>query len=420
MTQIKTEICMLLNNNMTHDSRVLKEATSLADAGWKVAVISHYVLDKPDNLPLRETVNGFEIYRFPIILNPLIDKLLIRKIGVLFAFRLFQFLNNFLPIQYLADWWFHRTNYLWTKQFRTLSNIVHDIEADVFHVHDYPNLLLLFTASPKLKKVVYDSHEVYFDRVSGHRSDFQQALDSPGRKAEKELVKICSAVITVGDKIADHLAQTLEIERPIILRNAVDLGQNSTTPAEIFPTNNTRTVVHSGGIIKGRQLHQLIESMAYLPDDIAIVLVGSGPLEDDLLAIAQELGAEERLFIIPPVQPHEVSATIAQGDVAAVLMNPSAGLNGQFSLPNKFFEAVAAGLPMVTSQAPEISQLTQQYEIGISVDASQPKAIAQAILDILEPQHYQVYRQNVEKARSVLNWDQEEKKLIQLYESLLE
>ena len=402
------DICMLVDNDMVHDSRLHREASTLANAGWNVLIIAYYVQHRSqNNLPEWQEISGYKIWRHPIPRNSVTrikDGILLR----LLAFAL-------LPINYRH---FVKAFRLWKTAQQTAINALRQVEAKVYHAHDYPNLVAVHEVYGTNRTIIYDSHELYFDRIQNTQSRFDDRIKQAERKMEKDLAQSCESIITVGDKIADHLKQTFNVERPLVLRNVVDLRNITTQSAQVFPINNFRTVVHSGGITYGRRLHELIQSMVYLPDDVAIVLVGSGSLEDELVALAEELGTHERLFIVPPVQPHEVSATIAQADVAMVIITTTS-LSYRFSVPNKYFEAIAAGLPVVTSLAPEIAQMTQDYKIGISVDAQEPQAIAQAILDILEPDQYQVYRKNVLKAREVINWEQEEKKLINLYHGLI-
>ena len=94
-------------------------------------------------------------------------------------------------------------------------------------------------------------------------------------------------------------------------------------------------------------------------------------------------------------------------------------LSYQFAMPNKFFEAVAAGLPLVYGTTQEVSRLAQAYDFGVACDPNDPRSIAAAILKALEPETNAAYRVNAVKAREHLNWEREEQKLVALYQQIL-
>ena len=96
-------------------------------------------------------------------------------------------------------------------------------------------------------------------------------------------------------------------------------------------------------------------------DDCVLVVMGSGEDEyvEHLRALAGGAGAADRMIIRPPVRPSEVVAASAGADVGVVL-NRNVSLNNFLSLPNKIYEYIAAGLPVVTSNSPEMTQLVNE------------------------------------------------------------
>jgi glycosyltransferase involved in cell wall biosynthesis len=148
------------------------------------------------------------------------------------------------------------------------------------------------------------------------------------------------------------------------------------------------------------------------------VLLGDGVLRAQLVERAESLGVAERLVIVPPVPIDSVAPTLAQADVAAVLTS-SPHLNNQNALPTKFFEAVAAGLPMVTSSIAEVKRLVEAYDIGLSCDPDDPQDIAAKLALVLEPDALTRFRANAEGARDELNWEREQVRLVALYTKFL-
>ena len=122
--------------------------------------------------------------------------------------------------------------------------------------------------------------------------------------------------------------------------------------------------------------------------------------------------------MVAPVPPDNVPLTLAQADIGIVLITGDS-LSYQHSLPNKFFEAIAAGLPLVVSGIPELSRMVKEYEIGLLCDPTHPEDIAEKVEFLLRRDNLEQYRINVEKAQTQLNWQNEEKKLIKIYEEIL-
>jgi len=88
-------------------------------------------------------------------------------------------------------------------------------------------------------------------------------------------------------------------------------------------------------------------------------------------------------------------------------------------MPNKLFEAIAAGLPVVMSNNKDMVSLAREYDIGVPCDSSDPHSIAASIEQVLQSENYQRFRLNSQKAQNELTWDQEKKKLVELYNKIL-
>ena len=378
------DICMFVHNDVATDARVLKEAGSLAAHGWKVVIVGTS-LDGP-RLDEVERRAGFTIRR---ITSDLLRERMPGTGGKLLR------LAVSLP--------------------RILAEI-RRTRARVYHAHDFTGLLMMALAGVR-GPVVYDAHELFFDRFPTDRRYPLKYLIYCFRPLEKPLARRAAAMLTPSDEFADTLARTLDVPRPIVLRASVDLSSLQ-DPVPIPRREGQRLIGHSGYLIQGRHLKELITALTYLPDDIALALIGDGYSRDRLLALADSLGVRDRVLSIRPVTPYTIPPTLAQVDVAAVLMTPTRKGYDQ-TLPNKLFEAVAAGVPIVASRTTAIEHFMAQYPAGVTCDPTDPRSIADAILTALEPETHQRLAANAAKARLELNWDVEQRKLLDLYERLL-
>ncbi|NWG18321.1 MAG: glycosyltransferase, partial [Chloroflexi bacterium] len=185
------DICMFVHNDVSGDGRVLKEAACLAAAGWRVAVVGVSLGGAPRQT--EESVSGFTIFRVT-------PRLLRRQMPGSWG----KLLRLLVAIPAIA------------RQIRRTK-------ARVFHGNDFIGLIMLALAGIRRRPVVYDSHELFFDRwPKGARYPLKYPLYTL-RPLEKILARRAAGVLTVSEPIADRLAQTLGIPRPIVLQNAVDL-----------------------------------------------------------------------------------------------------------------------------------------------------------------------------------------------------
>lgn len=440
----QTDICMLVLNSVTKDIRVMKEARSLTSHGYSVVIIG--LLENDDGSPLEEVLDGIHIVLVPsqkwsdkhqatgIANLPAQESLAVERPLVIRFFRALYYRIIYRFYRRVIYRFYYRLINISYKALNTLPNrfvdkrdarrmieVLSRIDARVYHAHDYPALALITEAYERDDvQIIYDSHELFFDR---------QPPDNPNgtlvrsfsleRKHETKLVQKACRIITVSDSIADLMAEKWRVPRPLVIRNAVDIRR--LTPLAIeFPTKN-RIVVHSGNITFGRHLPELAAALKYLPFDVSLVFMGNprSHTADPIEKFAQENNLEERLILVPPVSPQAVANTLAQADIGVALFTLDA-LNYRFAMPNKLFEYIAAGLPILVGQAPDIAQVIEEFQLGIVCNEKDPKAIAEGILQLLEPENHRRFRRNVIKARQTLCWETEEEKLISLYENILE
>ncbi len=417
---ISTDICVLLDTPITFDSRVQRHAETLARAGWKVMVLS---VSTQNPTYSQYELRGFNVVEVPVSVTPLARMwdAAMKVLTYLLVILMTPLPQRFLLWRWLR-WVFFGTSRAWLTRYRVMNHAVRTIEARFYHANDYLSLVVPRMAGIPQHKVVYDSHELFFDQFRPPTVSKFALVLTDGKRAiertiERDLCQHSAAVLTVSDRIADHMAEKLQIPRPIVVRNLVDVREIG-EPALVYPTDKRRTIVHTGNLNPGRCLDKLIVAVSRLPDDVALVLMGKGWLYDLLLEQAESLGISHRVFIVPPAPPPQIVATMTQADAAAIL-NPKRGLNRDLTFPQKFFEAIAAGLPMVTGQTTSIMDIMNEFELGLTVDPESPHQIADAFEQLLDPDEYNRYRQNVLHARQILNWEQEEQRLIRLYKQLL-
>ncbi|MCB9454523.1 MAG: glycosyltransferase family 4 protein [Anaerolineaceae bacterium] len=379
------DICMIVHNDITNDSRVNREATTLTNQGWRVAIVCIVLADT--GKPAVETVDGYTVIR----VSP--------------------------------GWRRGETLKTMGKLVRLLLAIpaliihVRRTRARVVHAHDFVGLVLAALAGIWRRPVVYDSHELFFDRWAVDSKYRLRRVIQWMRPIEKMLAPRAAAVITASYESAQIMQSAMSLRNVVPILNGVDLRRRE--PAAVtYDTGGRTTIVHSGYLLPGRHLDEMVKSLTYLPDDIVIVLMGNGPLNEHLVELAAHLNVQDRFFIIPPVPPMSVANTLAQADVGVVLFG-SDNLHQDTTIPNKFLETVAAGLPLVCGRTTALAATMNRYDLGVICDPSDPAQIAAAISQVLDPVNYARYKANALRAREELNWAVEENKLVELYHNLL-
>jgi glycosyltransferase involved in cell wall biosynthesis len=178
-------------------------------------------------------------------------------------------------------------------------------------------------------------------------------------------------------------------------------------------------VVHTGDLDgRRRAVTDLVRAMALLPEDVALVFLGQGESVGDVRALAEECGIGERVFILLPVPPEQVAVTIRPAAVAAILMRTESW-NTRAGLPNKLFEAVGAGVPVLASDMFVLRRIVRRYDLGLLCDQEDPASIAEALRQMLVPEAQTHYRERVQAAQRDLNWQIEAEKLRAVYRRLL-
>jgi glycosyltransferase involved in cell wall biosynthesis len=379
-------VVMLVRNAYTHDTRVEKEARTLTAAGYRVTVVA----DAAPGLPEREARPGGEqVVR--------ISRRGPRLPGLRFVLHELRLLRRLLGLR-----------------------------PDILHAHDSNALLPVAIAAMRRRvPFVYDAHDLWLGRPRRERGRLSFALHQAWYAVlEWVLVPRATAVVTVSPPIARHLERRHGLAEVVLVPNYPD-REPPPAPRELrrLPggqriSPDRPIVLYLGGLMGGRGLEQLVDAMA-LTDRPQLVLLGDGLLAGPLRARAAVLGIEDRVHQLAPVSPGEVVATAASADLGVSPIVPSC-LNYRYSLPNKLFQYLAAGLPVVASDFPQVREIVEESRCGIVVDTTSPPALAAAIDRILADPP--AAREMGERGRSAVaeryHWDVSAQRLLAVYADL--
>jgi glycosyltransferase involved in cell wall biosynthesis len=157
-----------------------------------------------------------------------------------------------------------------------------------------------------------------------------------------------------------------------------------------------------------------------LVERAVLVLLGFGPLAGRYEAIAADPASAGRVRVLPAVVPAELLDWVASADVAAMAILPTT-LNHRLTTPNKLFEAIAAGVPVVASDLPGMAAIIHSLDSGRLVDPNDPVSIAAGLTDVLDtPEPERLARRNrtLAAAHDVYNWETQSTRLFAEFERL--
>jgi len=381
---------MIVYNFFVDDNRVIREAKTLVESGYEVTI---FALHKR-GLREKEEMHGFKVNRI-----------------YLTSERLPQY-NIFQILKYFE---FGMRCYLKIRK----------KDISICHCHDLEALPIGYLIMrSKRCKLIYDSHELWGDPgyLSFSRPSYPEIIFFIQRELERFIMKRAKVVITVSDSIADFIARQNKIRRPYVIKNVPDLikkrKSNKIKEKIGIISDKRKIILYQGGIQRGRGLENLILSMRWVDNNVLVIL-GDGVIKEELKGLATKHKIGEKVFFIDAVPPGEILSYTCSADIGVHPIE-NICLNNYYCLPNKLFEYLMAGLPVVISNFPEMAKIVKRYEVGEVFNPEEPQDISRAINSLLNnSDKYKRYKENTKKVIQVYNWENEEKKLLRIYKEVL-
>lgn len=375
----------LATTDVHYDSRANREAGTLAEEH------DVFILDLLlDNGERKEIINGFQVERIRLWTKKLPKNVF------------------FWAIKYIE--------YLIKVVARAVSK-----RADVYHAYNLDTLIPAYiSAKLRRAKVVYYARELSTE-IAGE----QTPLRSFWRCVERMLIRRVDRVVAANEARAKIMQDEYGIERtPEVILSCPYL-------IEPHPVGKLRAavrdkigepgkiVIYQGALLRDRCLEQVVMSVKYLDDDIVVVFLGYGELKDSLRALAKEDRVNDRVFFHDAVPSKELLSYTASADLGIVIYK-NTNRNNYYCAPNKLFEYIMSGIPVVGSDFPGITPIVRGYDIGMVFDPENERSISEAIRGVLnDKETYERMKKNTARAREVFNWNVQKEKLLVMYNELL-
>ncbi len=286
-------------------------------------------------------------------------------------------------------------------------------KVDLIFANDLDTLPAAFLAAKiRKKRLIYDTHEYFTETPELVNRPRTQKI---WEKIENFIFPKLTDIITVNQSIANlyeakyhkkiYVCRNIPLDfTPTRLKTREELG---------LPLDKHILILQGTGINVQRGAEEAVLAMQYLENCI-LLIIGSGDVIPELQKMIDQYQFQEKIIIKPKMPFQELRQYTMNSDLG-LAVDKDTNLNYHYSLPNKLFDYIHAGIPILSSGLPEIKQIIDQYDIGYYIQNHNPEHMAEVIQNIFsDPQRYAIVKQNTAKAKVELNWEEEEKILMEI------
>lgn len=265
------------------------------------------------------------------------------------------------------------------------------------------------------KMLFYDTHEYYTGVSALRNSPFKRRV---WKWIEDRIFPKLKVVYTVNESVKNKYQAEYGNEIAVV-RNVPVTKHVEPLPLPEQWKGKIVLLMQGMGMHPGRGGMELLEIMKYLPSHYFLVYIGGGNEWERIAAMRHEWGLEDRVEMIPKLGPELLRRYTPLAQLGMSL-DGFEDLNHWFTLPNKLFDYLQAGIPVAASAIPEVKTIIEQYQCGFCFISRNPQDMAEEIMQLMnDQQRYEALKTNALEAAKELCWENERHKLTALYEPYL-
>lgn len=354
-------IIVSVSNDLISDRRVDKVCSSLNKKGYDITLVGCI---KKTNKPINRE---YKTKRF---------KMLFKK-GFLFYFE--YNLRLFLQLLF--------------------------IRKDAFLCNDTDALPANFLASKICRKpLIFDAHELFPEVPEVVNRRFVKGF---WQKIEDIIFPHLKYSYTVCQSIADYYNRRYGIEMGVVRNIPSMILKEDDSPTPDIKKEGKKILLYQGAINVGRGLEWTIKAMNYL-DNCLLYICGDGDLTEEMKQLARNEGVEDKVIFTGRIPADRLDNYTKQADLGFVLL-ANLGLSYYFSLPNRIFDYMKYGVPVLATKFPEISRIVEGCNTGLTTETDNPKELATIIKEMLVNWNDDKTRYRIAMCANQFNWENEEK-----------
>lgn len=286
-------------------------------------------------------------------------------------------------------------------------------KADIYHANDLDTLLANYLASKiRCKPLVYDSHE-YFTGVP--EIQHKKLVKKTWTMIESWIFPKLNHIFTVNNSIASLYNQKYG-KKLTVLRNIPrkNKGTHFKSKRQLnIPEDKNIIITQGAGINIDRGIEEAVEAMQYLKN-VYFLIIGNGDVIPKLKDRVRQLNLENSIIFKGKMSYEDMMQYTHHAELGLTL-DKNTNINYKLSLPNKIFDYIHAGIPVLASKIIEVEKVVEKYNIGLIINNHEPKHIAQQIQLAIKNNLKKEYESNLKNAARELSWESEEQSLLEVY-----
>lgn len=399
-------VCMITQDAPHIDRRILLQAKTLIENGYKVSIVYPFGESNDDfsdvgidYIPIKQQIN---------IKNNL--SYIKRVIRTFLPQKLYEKLKE-------VYFKFADTNFIDYEE--ELKQEALRIKYDIYVAHDLPVLPIAHYAAKQYNsKLVYDSHEFFTGQIAlkTNRKLFFEQI-------EKKYIYDVDLMFTVNEDIAELFNKTYGLNEIKILYNSIEDNiatfEKINLHEKLSIDKSINIILYQGGFLEDRNLEVLVESSQYLDENNVLVMLGYSFLEEKLKNIAKKFNIINRKVYFMDRVPQKELLSYTAGATIGVIPYPDIDLNTKYCTPNKMFEFITAELPIVANEKlVTVSRMLKKLDIGYFISFDSPKCIAEGLNKSIFEMKNVSFQDNLKKAKDKLSWRNQECILVDSYKKL--
>jgi glycosyltransferase involved in cell wall biosynthesis len=263
----------------------------------------------------------------------------------------------------------------------------------------------------KRAKVIYDSREVYTHLAGLNKRKNLQGILS---RIEKIFIKGVYKIVTTGELDSQYIEKEYNIENTIVIRNLppyTKIENPFDFRKHYHLSREIKILLYQGVILHGRGLKSIFDLLNDL-DNCVLIIIGGGEYSEYYMKLSVEKNLGKKVFFFGKITQSELLNYTAGADIGlSVIENLS--LSYYYALPNKMFEYILTGVPVLASNFPQMKAVIDNYKVGLYIDPENLQEIKETLNLLLNDD---VFRNKLKKncldVASELNWEKEIEKLL--------
>lgn len=401
------KVLMVTYDSPNIDRRIYLFADALQDAGYDVSILTPYAQDEVGYEHIK-VINLVEKNSITNVTSLIFIKETLRKI---LPTKIFGMIRDLYRLLFTKDGYIQNLD--------AMINKAVTLKADFYIANDLPTLPIVKACIEQNSgKFIYDAHEYFLGQ-----DVFSKKQKENLGQIEKSIFPMVDFFITVNDDIRKLFFEMYGEKKSEIIFNATKCScdEKEYLHDMIGIDRNERILLYQGGFIEKRKLENLIHIAKHL-NNCKLVMLGWGTTEKQLKNLAEDLGLlDEKVFFVPKISQKELISYTSSATIG-IIPYDGYDLNTKYCTPNKLFEFVCAGIPVVhNDNLHTVNNIIKSYKIGFSINVNDYENTAKQIDGLVVDENaLNGLKENVESAREFLSWDNEKVKILNIFKAFNE